>query len=98
MSHARTAVLVLVLSASTVAAGEVPLESVLAHPKQYDGRHVTMRGFARVDGESFVLYRDAPSAKRLDVHALSVAQRKGRPLHDSLNNRWVVVTGIIDAK
>jgi hypothetical protein len=34
----------------------------------------------------------------LDIRALSVAQRRGKPLHDQLNNHWVTATGIIDAK
>jgi hypothetical protein len=75
----------------------VPLDLVLAHPQKYDRRRVSVSGFARVDGESFVLYRDAASAKRLDKRALSVAQRRGKPLHDQLNNHWVVATGVIDA-
>jgi len=82
----------------TLAAAEVPLDSVLAHPQKYDRHRVTVSGFARVDGESFVLYRDAASAKRLDIRALSVAQRRGNPLHDELNNHWVTATGTIDAK
>ena len=81
----------------TAAAAEVPLDSVLAHPKKYHRQRVTVSGFARVDGESFILYRDAASAKRLDIHALSVAQRRGDPLHDQLNNHWVIATGIVDA-
>ena len=91
-------ILALVLSLVTAAAAEVSLDSVLAHPKKYDRERVTVSGFARVDGESFVLYLDAASAKRFDTHALSVAQRRGQPLHDRLNNHWVIATGIVDAK
>ena len=91
-------IVALMLSVVAAVAGEVPLDSVLAHPKKYDRQRVTVSGFARVGGESFVLYRDAASAKRLDLHALSVAQRRGQPLHNDLNNHWVVVTGIVDAK
>ena len=87
----------LILSLVTVAGAEVPLDSVLAHPKSYHRQRVSVSGFARVDGESFVLYRDAASAKRLDKHALSVAQRRGQPLHDHLNNHWVIATGVVDA-
>jgi hypothetical protein len=91
-------IVALMLSLLTATAAEVPLDSLLAHPKKYDRQRVTVSGFARVDGESFVLYRDAASAKRLDIRALSVAQRRGKPLHDQLNNHWVTATGIIDAK
>jgi hypothetical protein len=98
MSHARITVLVLLSSFVTVGASEVPLGSLLAHPKQYHGQRVSVTGFAHVDGESFVLYRDKASAKRLDVRALSVAQRRNSPLHDYLNNRWVTATGIVDAE
>jgi hypothetical protein len=91
-------IVALMLSVATLAAAELSLDSVLAHPKKYDHQRVTVSGFARVDGESFVLYRDAASAKRLDIHALSVAQRRRRPLHDQLNNHWVIATGIVDAK
>jgi hypothetical protein len=88
----------LTLCALTAAAAEVPLDSLLAHPKRYDRQRVTVSGFARVDGESFVLYRDVASAKRLDTRALSVAQRRGQPLHDHLNNHWVIATGIVASK
>ena len=91
-------IVALILSVVAAVAAEVSLDSVLAHPKKYDRQRVTVSGFARVDGESFVLYRDAASAKRLDTHALSVAQRRGKPLHDYLNNHWVTATGIVDAK
>jgi hypothetical protein len=91
-------IVALMLSLTTLAAAEVPLDSVLAHSKKYDRQRVTVSGFARVDGESFVLYRDRASAKRLDIHALSVAQRREGPLHDQLNNRWVTATGVVDAK
>jgi hypothetical protein len=70
----------------------------VAHPKQYHGQRVSVTGFAHVDGESFVLYCDKASAKRLDVRALSIAQRRNGPLHDYLNNRWVTATGIVDAE
>ena len=98
MSRTRIAVIVWLFSLLPASAGEVSLEAVLAHPKQYDRQRTTVRGFARVEGESFVLYRDAASAKRLDVYALSVSQQRERPLHDSLNNHWIAATGIIDAK
>jgi hypothetical protein len=98
MSRSRIAVIGLLLSFVTVHASKVSLDSLLAHPKQYHGRRITVTGFAHVDGESFVLYRDTASAKRLDVRALSVAQRRGGPFDDSLNNRWVSATGIVDAK
>lgn len=98
MSIARLAVTILLLSLVTASAAQVALDLVLAHPNKYHGQRVTVRGFARVDGESFVLYRDVASAKRLDVRALSVAQRRNRPLHDQLNNRWVIATGVVDAK
>jgi|ERR1044072_2272960 hypothetical protein len=91
-------IVALAVSVVTLAAAQVPLDSVLAHPQKYDRQRVTVSGFARVDGESFVLYRDAASAKRLDIRALSVAQSRGKPLHDQLNNHWVTVTGTIDAK
>jgi hypothetical protein len=91
-------IIALTLSLLTAAAAELPLDSLLAHPKKYDRQRVTVSGFARVDGESFVLYRDATSAKRLDTRALSVAQRRGQPLHDHLNNHWVIATGIVDSK
>ena len=91
-------IVALAVSVVALAAAEVPLDSVLAHPQKYDRQRVTVSGFARVDGESFVLYRDPASAKRLDVRALSVAQRRDKSLHDQLNNHWVTVTGIIDAK
>ena len=90
-------ILALTLFVVAATAAEMPLDSVLARPGKYDHQRVTVSGFARVDGESFVLYRDAAAAKRLDKHALSVAQRQGKPLHDQLNNRWVTATGIIDA-
>ena len=98
MSHARIAAGFLLLSIVTAGAANVPLDSLLANPKRYHAQHITVRGFARLDGESFVLYRDAASAKRLDIRALSVAQRRNRPLHDQLNNRWIVATGVVDAK
>jgi hypothetical protein len=91
-------IIALILSVLTAAAAEVRLDSVLAHPKKYHRQRITVSGFARVDGESFVLYRDAEAAKRLDLHALSVAQRRKGSLHDYLNNRWVTATGIVDAK
>jgi hypothetical protein len=91
-------IIALMLSVVTAVAAEVPLDSVLAHPKKYDRQRVTASGFARVDGESFVLYRDAASARRLDTHALSVALRRGKKLHDQLNNHWVTATSIVDAK
>ena len=91
-------IIALALSLLTAAAAELPLDSLLAHPKKYDRQRITVSGFARVDGESFVLYCDATSAKRLDTRALSVAQRRGQPLHDHLNNHWVIATGIVDSK
>jgi|SRR5215471_3766176 len=91
-------IVALAVSVVTLAAAEVPLDSVLSHPQKCDRQRVTVSGFARVDGESFVLYGDAASAKQLDKRALSVAQRRGKPFHHQLNNHWVTATGIIDAK
>ena len=90
-------VVALMLSMVTAVAAEVPLDSILAHPKKYHRQPVTVSGFARVNGESFVLYRDSESAKRLDLRALSVAQRRKQPMHNHLNNHWVVATGVVDA-
>src|SRR4051794_15417009 len=98
MFRATAPVILLVFSFVTVGATELSLDSLLAHPKRYAGQRVTVTGFAHAEGESFVLYRDTESAKRHDVRALSVAQRRTGPLHNHLNNRWVTATGILDAK
>jgi hypothetical protein len=91
-------IVALMLSVVAAVAAEAPLDSVLAHPKKYDRQRVTVSGSARVGGESFVLYRDAECAKRLGLRALSVAQHRGQPLHEDLNNHWVVITSIVNAE
>ena len=75
-------------------------KQLLDDPVAYHHRRVTINGVARVEGLTFELYA-RPSDANLYApadRALSISQNVNGPRHDKFDNRWVKVTGIVDAK
>lgn len=92
--------LILTFLVSTALGSTTPVgfDALLANPRAYHQKQVCLVGFARVDGESFVLFENKFAATKLnDSRAVSVAQRIGQSTHDRFNNHWVKITGTVEA-
>lgn len=94
-----TCILTSVAFALTCRAELTSFREVLNNPRAYHQQRVSIKGVARVQGSSFVLYQNLRDAAKNapSSEAISVAQRSDGEIHDELDNHWVIVTGILDA-
>ena len=94
----RQCLFVILASALIANTLTVDFGQLVTHPRAYHAKHLSVVGFAHVEGEGFVLYENRKAASVFSTsRAISVAQRRNGPSYDRLNNHWVVVTGIVDA-
>lgn len=71
------------------------LRDVLAHPKDYDKRHVNLVGIARVPGY-FHLFADPSPAEKLDFSkGLYVSQKLPGRDYTDLDRQWVRLAGVV---
>ena len=91
------AVLTVLLVATSSAAD---FKEVLRNPAGYHQRRVTITGVARVEGLTFELYANPADADSYAsaTRTLSISQNVKGPRYDKYDNRWVEITGIVDAK
>ena len=79
-------------------ASTVEFSNLITSPHRYNCQRISLVGFAHVSGESFVLYQNDKEAAKLSTsRAVSIAQKRRGPNHNRVNDRWVTVTGIVDA-
>lgn len=72
-------------------------ERVIANPRQFHHKRVTLRGVALVQGSGFEL-RSLHNISRLpDESQVMIVGWRGNANFDRFNNRPVVVTGVINA-
>lgn len=79
--------------------GAADFKQVFRNPRAYHDQVVTLTGVARIQGLSFDLYENAADANNFSAvdRALSVSPRVNAPRYDAFDNRWVTITGIVDA-
>jgi hypothetical protein len=74
-------------------------KAVLDNPYAYHHKRVTLMGVARIRELDFDLYREARAAKNFGPadKAVSISMAVQGPRYDEYDNRWVEITGIVDA-
>lgn len=92
-------IVALMVTVRVATAVPVAFNNLLENPRKYHHQQVSVEGVARVQGSSFVLYRNLHDAEELadSSKAISIAQRVGGQTYDNLDNHWVIVTGLVDA-
>ena len=76
----------------------VPMDTLLANPKRFDGKRVSVKGYWHIEFEGDCLYTNKEGYKNSDhKNALWVDFRKRREI-DSLNDHFVVMDGIFDMR
>lgn len=95
-SHLLTCLL-LALGSGTVFGTD--LRDVLAHPENYEGRHIQLVGIARVP-DYFYLFADVSAAARTDLSKALLVRKNNFAGHEyrELDRQWVRVTGVISSK
>ena len=98
----RWAVVVVALCLSTGETFSSPTSDfgrLLANPKAYDGKRLTIIGIADVYDVGFFFYERALSAYEADrSKSVFVVGDLARRLPDNLNKHWLKVTGVVNAK
>src|SRR5687767_6019618 len=76
-----------------------PFEALLENPRAYHQKRVSLVGVARIQGLDFDLYREPGAAKNFGPadQAVSVSTAVDGPRYDRYDNRWVEITGIVNA-
>ena len=81
------------------AASAVEFKTLTRNAIAYHGQKVTVKGVARVQGLSFHLYGNASDARRFasGERAIVVSQNSEGPRYDRYDNRWIEISGTVDA-
>jgi hypothetical protein len=94
----RAMILFLVATAFASNADQSYFEEVVSHPRAFHDKSISLVGLALIDGDRFYLFESATAAARVDLsRAVFVRQKEHGPSYDQYNNRWLKVTGILDA-
>ncbi len=73
-------------------------EQVIRNPKAFHDKRVTLVAMAEVGGDRFYLYLPPkPQSPGDDRRVIYGELSREGPIYDRFNNKWVEVTGIIDA-
>ncbi len=84
---------------SFAAAPAVNIQSLLADPKIYEVKRITVEGIARVDGDYVTIYPDSIAATKSDFSkGVSIRGRADAPSYQRLNYHWVRVTGVVNTR
>jgi hypothetical protein len=94
--YTKIAVFLVSLASTSAIPGSI-FEKLLADPQLFDGKRVILVGIASVGGSGIYLYRNEHEAQNVGVTVL-IAWNRNSTDYSKLNNRWVKVTGIVDAK
>jgi hypothetical protein len=71
---------------------------VVAHPQAFHNKVVSVIGLAMVEADSFDLFENVSAVSQVDLsRAIYVRQGSNVGSYDRFNNRWVRLTGIVDA-
>jgi len=90
--------IVLVILAPTSSSWAVEFEELVRNPDKFHNQRVTFVAMANVGGDRFYLYRppEPSSMPEYGREIYGVLHVEG-PIYDRFNNKWVQVTGIVDA-
>src|SRR5436853_77183 len=69
---------------------------VINNPAEYNGKTVSIRGLAHVLPDRFYLYQSVVAASNVDTRKAVYVADTARS-HVRFNNRWVRITGTVDA-
>lgn len=71
---------------------------VVAHPRAFHGKVTSVVGLAMVEADTFDLFENVSAVSKVDLsRAIYVRQGPNVASYDRFNNRWVRLTGIVDA-
>jgi hypothetical protein len=92
--------LFVLLVAVAITSSAADFDKLIRNPLAYHHSRVTVKGVARVEGLTFELYANPSDAGSYAAanRALSISQAVKAPRYEQYDNRWVEVTGIVDAK
>lgn len=78
----------------------VEFKELVRNPRAYHRQKVTITGVARIQGLTFELYGSPADAKQLTdaKQALLISIATDGPRYDQLDNRWVVIKGVVNAE
>jgi hypothetical protein len=90
---------VLLLLGSSVSSWAVDFEDVIKNPAEFHNKRVTLVAMADVGGDRFYLYRPPKpewsiAGRGREIYVLLPVEG---PVYDRFDNKWVKITGIIDA-
>lgn len=72
-------------------------QQLIADPKAFHGKRITLTGVAEISGAEFILYPDERAARR-GAPTVSLNVDFNGKRHDYLTGHWMEVTGTVDAQ
>jgi hypothetical protein len=91
----KVALLAVVLGTTSYA---TEFHDVIRHPRAFHNRVISVIGLAMVEVDRFYLFENVSAASKVDLsRAIYVRQGANVSSYDRFNNRWVELTGIVDA-
>jgi hypothetical protein len=78
----------------------VDFEQLVKNPSKFDGKRITLVAIAEVGGDRFYFYRPPKPdwSKAGAAREIYGVLRTEAPVYDQFNDKWVKVTGTVDAK
>ncbi len=91
--------ILLVLFGLSATSWAVDFEEVIKNPSKFDKKRVTLVAMADVGGDRFYLYQPPKPVWSIAGRGREIygILRTEAPVYDRFNDRWVEVTGIVDA-